>query len=313
MSERTSLKNRGVRMTELEYKEKINTYVASLFPEHIKIACGNFLSAYPDISEIRLRIGAPLSFTFREKNLVTAIKCGRDDISYCIDRMTDSNYVKAEDMMKRGYVTLRHGCRAGVAGDVFVSEGKIKLLKTVNCINIRLPSVLYIPNTELLEFLEKSDYKASVLVISPPGGGKTTVLRNIALQLSVPPISKRVAVVDTKNELKNELHSRNSLCDYLSGYPKAIGIEIATHYFTPEYIICDELGGYEETEAICSLQHTGVPLIASAHARDISDVKMRKNLDILLKNNVFDAIMILKRSGTGIVSEIKRLSELAEK
>lgn len=295
-------------MTENEYKEKINVYVASLFPEHIKIACGNFLSAYPDISEVRLRIDAPLSFTFRDKNLVTPIKCGRDDITYCVDRMTDSNYVKAEDMMRRGYVTLRHGCRAGVAGDVFVSDGKIKILKNVSYVNIRLPSVLNVPNTELLHFLEKSDYKASVLVISPPGGGKTTVLRSIAEQLSVPPVSKRVAVIDTKHELKNELCSRNSLCDYLGGYPKSIGIEIATQYFTPEYIICDELGGYEETELICSLQHTGVPLIASAHARDVSDLKMRKNLEILLKNNVFDAIMVLKRSGVNIVSEIRRIS-----
>ncbi len=293
-----------------EYKEKLNDYICSLFPERIKVACKNFLSAYPNISEVRLRIGSSLSFTVSDKNLVTPIRCKREDIAYCVDRMTESNYVKAEEVMRNGYLTLKYGCRAGIAGDVFVHDGKVKILKTVNYINIRIPSVFTVPNTELFEFLEKSDFRASVLVISPPGGGKTTVLRSITEQLSVPPVSKRVVAIDTNRELKNELCAENSVCDYLSGYPKAVGIEIASHYFSPEYIICDELGGPEETEAICSLQHTGVPFIASAHARDFSDVKMRKNLDILIKNHVFDAVMRLKRNGTNIMCEIKRISDI---
>ncbi len=289
-------------------KEKINAYVSSLFPEHIKSACKNYLSAYPDISEVRMRLGSPLSFTLPDKNLVTGIKCYNEDIAYCIDKMTESNYMRFEDMIKSGYITLKNGCRAGISGDVFTVNCKIKTLRSICSVNIRLPSVIYIENRELMEYLEKNNHSKSVLVISPPGVGKTTVLKNIAYSLSTPPVSKRVAVVDTRHELYFE--GASSLSDYFSGYPKADGISIASTYFNPQYIICDEIGGESEAEAISSLQHIGVPLIASAHAESFFDVKLRKNLRILLDNCVFDAIMRLYRVNNSVRSEIKSVSEI---
>ncbi len=289
-------------------KEKINSYVAGLFPEHIKSACKNYLSAYSGVSEIRLRLGSPLSFTLPDKNLVTGIKCSREDIAYCVDKMTESNYMRFEDMMKAGYITLKNGCRAGISGDVFTVGGKIKTLRSISSINIRLPSVIFIENRELMEYLEKNNHSKSVLVISPPGVGKTTVLKNIAYSLSTPPVSKRVAVVDTRSELYFE--GASSLSDFFGGYPKAEGISIASAYFNPEYIICDEIGGESEAEAIASLQHIGVPLIASAHAEGFFDVKLRKNLKILLENCVFDAIMRLYRVNNTVRAEIKSVNDI---
>ncbi len=291
-----------------EKKEKIRNYISSLFPEHIRSACKNYLSAYTDISEVRIRSGSPLSFTLPEKNLITGIKCTHEDIAYCVDKMTESNYMKFEDMMKNGYISLKNGCRAGVGGDVFVENNKIRLLRSINTVNIRIPCVLTIENKELMEYLEKNNHSKSVLVISPPGVGKTTVLKNIAYRLSTPPVSKRVAVVDTRQELYFE--NSNSLSDYFIGYPKAEGILIAASYFNPQYIICDEIGDEPEAEAISSLQHIGVPLIASAHAESFFDVKMRKNLRIMLENCVFDAIMRLYRVKNTVKSEIKSLNEI---
>ena len=293
-----------------EIKNRMIDYVTSLLPDHIKIPCKNYLLAYPYISEIRLRSGAPISFTARQKNLVTGIKCRHEDIAYCVDRMTDGNYMRAEEMMRKGYITLSCACRAGVSGDAFVRDGKISILRKITSINIRIPSELTVPNTELLEYLEKTDYRSGVLVISPPGLGKTTVLRSLAYQLSIAPISKRVAVVDTNCELMLPWNSGDSLCDFLSGYPKAEGIAIAIRYFNPELIICDELGGQDETDVISSLQHTGVPFIASAHAADFGDLRLKKSLSELLEKHVFSAVMRLYRSGENIRSEIRPVSEI---
>lgn len=289
-------------------KERTVTYVSSLFPEHIRSACRNYLSAYSSISEVRMRLGASLSFTLPDKNLVTGIKCKREDIAYCVDKMTESNYMKFENMMRSGYITLKNGCRAGVGGDVFAENSKIKLLRSINSVNIRFPSVFDIENKELMEYLEKNNHSKSVLVISPPGIGKTTVLKNIAYRLSAPPVSKRVAVVDTRRELC--ISGANTLSDYFTGYPKAEGIMIASAYFNPEYIICDEIGESAEAEAIASLQHIGVPLIASAHAESFFDVRLRKNLNILIENCVFDAIMRLYRVGNTVRNEIKSVNEI---
>ena len=290
---------------------KLFTYVSSLFPENIRSACKNYLSAYPGISEVRMRRGSPLSFTLPDKNLVTAIKCTSEDIAFCIDKMTESNFAKFEDMIKNGYITLKYNCRAGVGGDAFSVNSKIKHLKTVNTVNIRIPSVISIENKELFEYLERNDHSKSVLVISPPGVGKTTVLKNIAYRLSTPPVSKRVAVVDTRHELYIE--DSGSLSDYLIGYPKSEGIMIAASYFNPEYIICDEIGDSEEAEVISSLQHIGVPLIASAHAESFYDVKLRKSLNVMLENCVFDAIMRLYRVGNTVRCEIRSVNDIFKK
>lgn len=289
-------------------KDIINSYVSSLFPEHIKTVCKNYLSAYPDISEVRLHLGSPLSFTLPQKNLVTSIICTHEDIAYCVDRMTESNFVKFEEMIKKGYIVLKNGCRAGICGDVFVLNSEIKTLRTVYSINIRFPRIFYLENNELMDYLEKNEHSKSVLVISPPGVGKTTVLKSIAIRLSAPPVSKRVAVVDTRHELFVE--NANGLTDYFLGYPKAEGIFIASTYFNPEYIICDEISGVSEAEAISTLQHIGVPLIASAHAENYYDVKLRKNLNILLENGVFDAIMRLYRVENQVRYEIRNVNEL---
>ena len=87
-------------------------------------------------------------------------------------------------------------------------------------------------------------------------------------------------------------------------------MQLRKAYFNPEYIICDEIGESTESEVIASLQHIGVPLIASAHAESYFDVKLRKNLNILLENSVFDAIMRLYRVGKNVRSEIRTVNEI---
>ncbi len=292
---------------------KINDYVLSLLPDKLKSVAKNYLSAYPGISEIRLHSGAPTVFNNRGQSLVSKIKCEQSDIDSSVSRLTESNYMKYEEIMRNGYITLKNGCRAGIAGDVFVSDGKIKLLKKVTHINIRLPAVMSVRCPDIMEYLEKNNFSSSVLIISSPGIGKTTLLRSIAYTLSSSPYNKRVAVVDTNRELFNPFTDGNSICDFLEGYPKPDGIAIATKYFSPEYIICDELGEKAETQAILELSHTGVPFIASAHGESFSDVYLRENLKLLLDAGVFDAVVRLSRRETKILSELKKVSDIWEK
>ncbi len=292
---------------------KINDYVLSLLPDKLKTVGKNYLSAYPNISEIRLHSCAPTVFNNRGQSLVSRIKCEQSDIDYCVSRLTESNYMKYEEIMRGGYITLKNGCRAGVAGDVFVFDGKIKLLKRVTHINIRLPAVMSVRCPDIMEYLEKNNFSSSLLVVSSPGIGKTTLLRSLAYTLSSPPYNKRVAVVDTNRELYNPFTDGNSICDFLEGYPKPEGIAIATKYFSPEYIICDELGEKAETQSILELSHTGVPLIASAHVNGFSDAFRRENLKLLLNSGVFDAVVRLTRRETKIVSELKKVSDILEK
>lgn len=294
-----------------EIKLKMLRYVVSLLPERVRSACNNYLLAYNDICEIRLRINSPISFTLSSSNLTTGMIISRDDLLYTLNKMTDGNYFKNEEIMRLGYISLMFGIRVGVCGDVFVSSGTVKTLKAVNYLNIRLPCSFLCDCTPLLSFLELSNFSASVLVISPPCSGKTTLLRSISHTLGCAPYNKRICVVDTNRELGLPyLFEKNGLCEYLSGYPKAYGINVAMRYMNPEYVVCDEIGSSDEAQEISELQHTGVPLLASAHCDSFSALKMRKNIAFMLENGVFDAVLRIKRNFKSFDYEIKRIGEI---
>lgn len=292
-----------------QYVAMRNKYIISVMPEGLRSICTNYLNAYKNINEIRIRLDCPLSFTVSGSNIITGVNCKKDDILYIIDRITEGNYFKNEEIMRSGYITLPYGLRAGVCGDVFVSNGSVKTLKTVSYINFRLPSNIICTCDTLIDYISDKRYRASVLVISPPASGKTTLLRSVAYVLSSPPHSKRVSVIDTNRELCIPFNY-GGICEYLSGYPKAYGINIAVKYMNPEYIICDEIGAFEEAQAITELQHSGVPLIASAHGELFSDVMARKNLCFMIENGVFDAILKIKRSGNVFEYDIKNVSDI---
>ena len=87
----------------------------------------------------------------------------------------------------------------------------------------------------------------------------------------------------------------DTLCDILTGYSRAKAIETATRTLSPEVLICDELGGVEETRAVLEAQNTGVTLIASAHAGSFAELAARPNIRLLQENRVFDEYILISR------------------
>ena len=293
-----------------EYKEKMQRHIISLFPDKLRYPVSNYLGAYSDISEIRIRCDQPIAFTLRASNLITGIKVDRDDLSYIINRMTDGNYYKNEEIMKSGYLSLPFGVRVGVAGEVFVSGGTIKFLKSINYLNIRIPNTLIIDVEGIVKYIIKNEFKTSMLVIGAPCSGKTTLLRSLCKVLSAAPYNKRLSVIDTNKELILPSFLRSPSCEYLTSYPKMAGIRTAIRYFNPEYAICDELNGGIEAEALNELHHSGVPLIASAHCDSFSSLKNRSDLSFLIKNGIFDAVLCIKKVDKAYMFEIRGCGEI---
>ena len=137
-----------------------------------------------------------------------------------------------------------------------------------------------------------------MLVLSPPGIGKTTFLRDFAASMAGKH-RRRVVLIDTRGELYMKELFAGTLCDVLTGYPKAKGIEIATRTLSPELIVCDELGDADEARALLSAQNTGVPIAASAHAADVAALLRRPNLRLLHDSAVFELYVTLSRERVG--------------
>ena len=125
----------------------------------------------------------------------------------------------------------------------------------------------------------------SVLIMGSPGSGKTTVIREIANQLST--AGDNVVVVDTSNEICGDgiiPHSSVGMARRMMvpnlNKQAAVLIEAVQNH-TPDVIICDEIGRIEEVEAMQTVKERGVRCIASAHG-DLRGLVANKQLDGLV-------------------------------
>ena len=256
------------------------------------------------IEEIRLRRDAVMSLTVDGGNVIPEDVaggfhvCTPDEIFSSVRLLCEDSLHSFEETLKEGYITVGGGYRVGVCGAVNGSGDKISGVYSINSMCIRIPHLFLGVSFELKSILTGERIK-SALVFSPPGEGKTTLLRDFALSASRGTSPLRVAVIDTRGELYDAHEFRSSICDALIGYPRAKGIEIATRTMSPEIIVCDEIGGEEEAKAILSAQNSGVPLLASAHGEEIDTILRRPNIRMLCEKGVFDYLIKIKRNDSG--------------
>ena len=276
-------------------------YLPQILPPSLYEVCKKFLDAYPDISEIRLRRGKQVTFTLRERNIESGYICDDAIIDSCLITWTGAERYKHADRLINGVISLPHGFRVGVVGTALINNGKLTEVYKISSLNLRIPHVFNGVAVPLYDQLSSLPYSLrSFLLISPPCNGKTTVLRDLAHILSTPPVSERVCVVDTKQELFFSDDQQSLNIDVFSGYPTPIGIEVATRYFNPRYIICDEISTADELEALRNAAHSGIPLIASAHAHSLFDAIQKPVLRTLLEDRIFQNVAELKLTDDGL-------------
>lgn len=160
--------------------------------------------------------------------------------------------------------------------------------------------------------------EGGLLIGGPPSSGKTTILRDLARQLSsgVRGNIRKVAVVDERGEIAGTYMGvpENDLgccCDVLDGYPKAEGILLAVRTLSPDVVICDEIGSESEVDAVEQGLNTGVTMIASIHAGDAKELIRRKQAQKLLRTGAFETIAMLQKSyGPGGLSGIYKVGDL---
>jgi stage III sporulation protein AA len=216
-----------------------------------------------------------------------------------VTRLCEGSVYAFRDTIAEGYISLRGGIRVGVCGRAAMSGGKICGIYDIDSLIIRIPHPVPKVGKEIADLIRERKYVSGVLIYSPPGVGKTTLLRALAAELSSGRDARRVSVVDTRGELSCSLDNPALCVDILTGYPKHIGISIAARTLGTEVIICDEIGNRAEADAICEAHNCGVPLIASAHAGSVEQLLSRTGLRLLHEAKIFGAYAGIERDGRG--------------
>ena len=244
-------------------------------------------------TEIRLREGRQIYVTSDGKNVPCGRKVTRGDIAHALSAFTKGSPYSYAEEIKSGVITTDEGIRVGLCGRAVVDGGRIDSVRNITSLNIRVPH--RVPHaadglySAVLRF-------GSVLVFSPPGGGKTTSLRELIPLLSSGDGRKKVAVIDTRRELSS-FSSDCDCADFFEGYPRVDGIITAVTALSPEYLICDEISTAEDADAIIYAASCGVKALCSVHAGSREGLKTNRAAHILTGSGVFGAVYEINRMG----------------
>lgn len=238
----------------------------------------------------------------------SSIKATGDYIDKVFLRMCEYSIYANEEQIKQGFITLPCGARVGVCGTAVMNKGEVITLRNITSLNIRIPREVCGCSNNVLNFLYVNSFP-SIIVAGMPASGKTTLLRDMAYQLSngFNDRYKKVAIIDERGELAGKSETQNTLnvginTDVLSSFPKALGIDMATRTLSPDLIICDEVSRESEVKAIAQAFSSGVSFALSVHIGNKSDLYNKSIIRNLLETGEFDYIVLL--NGVTYTSEI---------
>lgn len=233
------------------------------------------------------------------------ITAGESDISSILAKASGYSIYSHFDELSNGFMTVSGGHRIGV-GAAAVDGGAS--FKDVESLNIRLSR----PHFRCADHICSeifSDGLCGFLIAGPPGSGKTTILRDIAVTLSNNPKYgyPRVVIADERFELSEGVENEKLMCcDVIKGYPKKRAFEMALRSLCPDIVISDELS-FDDAEYVDKMLSCGVFAGMSVHASNIKELREKDGIGELIKGGKIKNIVILEgKNAPGRVKEIIR-------
>lgn len=255
--------------------------------------------------EFRLRAGRPMTLLTPEGELFASDELPRQSVTQAeleqlCDTVTGYSRYAVSETMARGYLIGRGGIRVGLCGTVVTREGVGVNLRDISSATVRISRQIEGLCRRQPLLLGEGAFQ-STLIAAPPGGGKTTLLRDMIVALSNgsearPPL--RLGVVDERGELAGMYRGVPQLdvgfhTDVLDGCSKSWGIPLLVRSAAPQVIAVDEITAEEDIRAMVMAANCGVELLATIHALDGDELRRKPLFAALEQAAVFKRLVTI--------------------
>lgn len=287
--------------------------IVTILPERVAYSISKLPPEIKEnIQEIRLRTNRPValtsenltyyltdkSFTADLFNNLNYLKVSKADITEIFTKACTYSVYNRQQEISNGFITLTGGHRMGISGTGVYSKGELINIKDITSLNIRVAREFVGCSRDLLQQLNNNF--GSILICGKPCSGKTTLIRDLARELSIN-YGKKVCVIDSRNEIasiyRGEVTKNIGNCDVYSMYKKTDAIEHSVRNMAPDYVICDEIVSEKEVKAISYGLNSGVNFVATIHSSSPFELKNKLVFKEIQELNAFSSVIMLKNTG----------------